>query len=165
MVTITSSSDSSLPQVIVPSDMTIDAGTADYVILEYYVKAIDDDGVITPTCNPSSGSIVSVGEWLVACTATDSAGNIGYNRFMVTITSSSDITPPDTTPPDTTPPDTTPPDTTPPDTTPPDTTPPRVKTSGDMTIDAVQVTSNCATETTEITEPVSTSHVGATSLP
>jgi len=122
MVTITSSSDSSLPQVIVPSDMTIDAGTADYVILEYYVKAIDDDGVITPTCNPSSGSIVSVGEWLVACTATDSAGNIGYNRFMVTITSSSDITPPDTTPPDT---------------TLPDTTPPHVKTSGDMTIDAV----------------------------
>jgi len=43
----TSSSDTTPPQVIVPSDMTIDAGTADYVILDYSAKAIDDvDGVI-----------------------------------------------------------------------------------------------------------------------
>jgi len=105
ILAITSSSDSSLPRVIVPSDMTIAAGITGYAILEYSVTAIDDvDGAITPTCNLSSGFPASVGEWLVACTATDSAGNTGYNRFMVTVIPSSDTTPPDTTSPDTTPP-------------------------------------------------------------
>jgi len=94
------SSDTTPPQVIVPSDMTLDAGTADYAILEYSVKAIDDvDGVITPTCNLSSGSKVYVGDWFVTCTAKDSAGNVGFMKFMVTVTSSSDTTPPDITPP------------------------------------------------------------------
>jgi len=94
ILAITSSSDSSLPLVTVPGDMTITAGTTGYAILEYSVTAIDDvDGVITPTCNLSSGFPASVGEWPVACTATDSAGNIGYNRFMVTVIPGSDTTP------------------------------------------------------------------------
>jgi len=96
IVKVTSSPDSSLPRVIVPSDMTLDGGTTDYAILEYSVKAIDDvDGAITPTCNLSSGSLLSVGEWTVACTAIDSAGNIGYNRFMVTVTPGSDTPTPE----------------------------------------------------------------------
>ena len=91
----TSSSDTTPPQVIVPSDMTIDAGTAGYAILEYDVKAIDDvDGVITPTCDLSSGSKVFVGDWFVTCTATDSAGNTGSASFMVTVTPALDTIPP-----------------------------------------------------------------------
>jgi len=92
----TSSSDTTPPQVIVPSDMTIDAGTAGYAILEYNVKAIDDvDGVITPTCDLSSGSKVFVGVTTVTCTATDSAGNTGSASFMVTVTPALDTIPPD----------------------------------------------------------------------
>jgi len=100
---ITSSSDTTPPQVIVQSDMTIDAGTDDYVKLEYDVKAIDDvDGIITPTCDVGSGSVisvVSVRQLLVTCTATDSAGNTGSDSFMVTITSTPDTSSSDTTPP------------------------------------------------------------------
>jgi len=90
--------DTTPPRVMVPSDMTIDAGTDDSVKLEYYVTAIDDvDGAITPTCDLRSGSVIYVGQGystLVTCTATDSAGNTGSDSFMVTITSSSDTTPP-----------------------------------------------------------------------
>ena len=96
ILAITSSSDSSLPRVTVPDDMTITAGTTGYAILEYSVSAIDDvDGVITPTCNLPSGFPASVGEWPVACTATDSIGNIGYNRFMVTVIPGSDTPTPE----------------------------------------------------------------------
>jgi len=88
----TSSSDITPPHVIVPSDMTIDAGTADSVKIEYSVKAIDDvDGIITPTCDVGSGSVVSVGQWHVTCTATDSAGNTGSRSFMITINSSGPV--------------------------------------------------------------------------
>jgi len=126
----TSSLDTTPPIVIVPSDMTIVAGTLDFyaddtAMLEYYVKAIDDvDGVITPECNRPPGFTLTIGEWIVICTATDSAGNTGSASFMVTIIPGSDTTPPVTTPPVTTPPVTTPPVTTPPVTTPPFTTPP-----------------------------------------
>jgi len=124
----TSSSDITPPHVIVPSDMTIDAGTADFVKLEYSVKAIDDvDGVITPTCDVGSGTVISVkrlASVVVTCTAIDSAGNTGSASFLVTVTSSSDTTP-----------DIAPLDTTPPDIAPPDTTPPYVIVPSDMTID------------------------------
>jgi len=107
MVTITSISDTSIsdtsisdtssPQVIVPSDIILNGSTDEYVTLEYYAKAFDDvDGVITPTCDVGSGTVIenSIEQLLVTCTATDSAGNTGSNSFMVTITSISDTTPP-----------------------------------------------------------------------
>jgi len=86
--------DTTPPQVIVPSDMTLDAGTAERVILDYSAKAIDDvDGAITPTCDLGSGTVFAVGQLaavVVTCTATDSAGNTGSASFIVAVTSSSD---------------------------------------------------------------------------
>ncbi len=88
---VISSSDTTPPRVIVPSDMTLYSGTSGYATLEYDVKAIDDvDGVITPTCDVGSGTVLYVRQWysgLVTCTATDSAGNTGSDSFMVSIES------------------------------------------------------------------------------
>jgi len=113
-----STSDTTPPHVKVQSDITLDAGTADSVKLVYDVSAIDDvDGVITPTCDIGSGTIISVKQFasvVVTCTATDSSGNTGSASFLVTIISSSDTTPSDTTT---------------------DTTPPDVMVPSDMTID------------------------------
>jgi len=101
MVTFVSIPDTTPPVVITfDANMTIDAGTDEYVKLEYFVKAIDEvDGLMTPTCDIRSGSVIPVGQWLVTCTATDRAGNTGSISFMVTITSSSDTSSLDTTPP------------------------------------------------------------------
>ena len=101
MVTFVSIPDTTPPVVITfDANMTIDAGTDEYAKLEYFVKAIDEvDGLMTPTCDIRSGSVIPVGQWLVTCTATDSAGNTGSISFMVTITSSSDTSSLDTTPP------------------------------------------------------------------
>jgi hypothetical protein len=45
----------------------------------------EDDPDPTPTCFPPDGYLVPLGSWLVTCTATDSAGNVGSTSFAVTV--------------------------------------------------------------------------------
>ena len=54
-----------------------------YGFLLSFIDNVDE--VLTPTCNPQSGSVFPIGTTTVICTATDSAGNASTNSFTVTI--------------------------------------------------------------------------------
>jgi hypothetical protein len=47
------------------------------------------DGPVAVTCAPASGSVFPVGTTIVTCSAVDSAGNRGTDRFTVTVTQTS----------------------------------------------------------------------------
>lgn len=82
------------PLVIVPDDITINTKTSSGTIVTYSVKAIDDvDGVLTPRCFPSSGTIFPVGETRVRCFATDRAENTSTEFFTVTVISPESLIP------------------------------------------------------------------------
>ena len=54
--------------------------------ISFSATAIDEtDGVITPTCNHSSGSNFPIGTTQVICTATDKAGNTAQESFSVKV--------------------------------------------------------------------------------
>jgi len=52
----------------------------------FTVTAQDDrDGVVAVRCTPKSGSRFRIGRTVVTCEATDSSGNTGHARFVVTV--------------------------------------------------------------------------------
>ncbi len=58
------------------------------MIVEFSVKAIDDvDGVVSVSCTPESGSLFSVGETIVMCTASDMSANSAEKSFSVNVIS------------------------------------------------------------------------------
>ena len=62
------------------------AATAAGAKVTFIVTATDDQDPSVPvTCSPASGSTFALGTTDVACTATDSGGNIGHGTFTVTI--------------------------------------------------------------------------------
>jgi len=75
------------PKILQPSDVIVDATDSNGARVTYDVLAIDDvDQIIKPSCRPSSGSIFSVGDTKVSCTASDSAGNSARPvTFIVTV--------------------------------------------------------------------------------
>jgi len=85
--------DTTPPVVTAPADTTQEAiGSVGNVVIYSGGSAIDlIDGIIIPTCTPSSGSTFPLGDTIVTCIATDSAGNVGSDSFTVTI---QDTTPP-----------------------------------------------------------------------
>ena len=98
-VQIFTSSDATMPSMTVPSDMTQEATSPSGATVTYSVTAVDNvDGVIAPTCTPSSGSTFALGTTTVTCTATDAAGNTASATFTVTVrdTTSPSITAPAT---------------------------------------------------------------------
>ncbi|MFF5971219.1 HYR domain-containing protein [Streptomyces sp. NPDC012769] len=69
--------------VVTVDDRTVrardDAGTR----IDYTVTAEDaNDGPLTATCTPASGSVFPVGTTTVTCTATDTAGNTGTDTAV-----------------------------------------------------------------------------------
>ena len=74
------------PQVLVPDDIMIETELQTGAVAIFNPQAIDNiDELLTPTCNPISGSVFPIGTTEVTCTATDSAGNTSSNSFNVTI--------------------------------------------------------------------------------
>ncbi|MER7519949.1 HYR domain-containing protein [Streptomyces sp. NPDC126499] len=51
--------------------------------IDYTATAVDaNDGALTPTCAPASGSVFPVGTTTVTCTATDGSGNTGTDTAV-----------------------------------------------------------------------------------
>ena len=74
------------PTVLVPDDITIQTEDQNGASATFNPQAIDNiDELITPTCNPASGSVFAIGTTEVVCTATDSSGNTSSNSFNVII--------------------------------------------------------------------------------
>jgi len=68
--------DTTPPKILKPTDITVDAENPNSTRVSYDVLVIDDtDQLIRPTCNPSSGTMFSVGTTRVTCNAMDSSGN------------------------------------------------------------------------------------------
>jgi len=72
-------------QVIPPAP--VQATSPQGAVVTYTVVATDvEDGQVTPTCTPPSGSVFPVGNTQVRCTATDSAGNAVIATLTITVT-------------------------------------------------------------------------------
>ena len=74
------------PLVMTPSDIVAEADSEFGAFVEYSVKAIDDtDGILKPSCSPSSSSFFSIGKTEVKCSTTDLSGNYAEKSFFVTV--------------------------------------------------------------------------------
>jgi len=73
------------PLILTPSDLTVYT-TYSSALVDFMVKAIDNrDGILRPNCSPSSGSLFSVGETTVTCSAIDNSGNSDRKSFIITV--------------------------------------------------------------------------------
>jgi hypothetical protein len=73
-----------LPPSPVTGCACYDPFTGDYVT--WSISAADNvDGSVDVTCSPASGSFFLVGDTIVSCSATDSAGNTTSGSFVVTV--------------------------------------------------------------------------------
>jgi hypothetical protein len=72
------------PTLSVPGDMTVDATGPNGASVAFVATAADDrDPAPLVSCNPSSGSVLPVGDTTVTCTATDQGGNSTVATFVV----------------------------------------------------------------------------------
>jgi len=78
--------DTTAPLILIPGNIVVDATSKDGAVVDYSAKAIDDvDEVVTVTCTPKSGSMFSLGDRTVMCSAIDSSSNEGVNSFIVSV--------------------------------------------------------------------------------
>lgn len=75
------------PKILQPKDIIIDASDSKGAFVTYEVLAIDnEDEIVKPSCIPRSGSLFSIGDTKVVCSAFDSAGNAASKKtFLVTV--------------------------------------------------------------------------------
>ena len=87
--------DTSVPVVVVPSDLTVEANGPTGSKVTYTVTGSDNGEALLAnaiTCAPASGSLFAIGSVTVTCsTAPDVGGNVGHASFKVTV---ADTTPP-----------------------------------------------------------------------
>jgi TolB protein len=105
--------DTTPPVLSIPEDITAQATTANGgTVVTYNVTAEDgidgtaileednsltqddDGGTVDISCDPASGTEFPIGETIVECTATDTAGNSDTESFMVTVNPPPDDTTP-----------------------------------------------------------------------
>ncbi len=78
------SADSTPPVVTVPRGVTVEATSAAGAPATFAASALDAvDGARPTTCAPASGSLFPLGDTVVVCSASDSAGNLGTASFTV----------------------------------------------------------------------------------
>lgn len=78
--------DETPPTLVVPEPVVADATGPDGAAVTYEVSATDDvDAAPVVACAPASGSMFPIGPTVVACTATDAAGNVAEASFAVTV--------------------------------------------------------------------------------
>ncbi|MFG2052423.1 VWA domain-containing protein [Micromonospora sp. NPDC048930] len=74
------------PPTVVVDDRTVEATSPAGAVITYPATATDNvDGLLTPTCAPSSGSTFPLGATTVTCTATDAAGNTGSDTAVMRV--------------------------------------------------------------------------------
>ena len=74
------------PVVTVPDDFELEATSHDGAEVLFAASAIDAfDGPIIPSCTPTSGTTLELGEHLIECEATDSEPLTGVASFTVTV--------------------------------------------------------------------------------
>ena len=75
------------PEIVCPDDIVVDATDASGAIVDYPDPVASDveDATVTVVCEPESGTLFAVGDTIVNCTATDSAGNTATCSFVVTV--------------------------------------------------------------------------------
>jgi hypothetical protein len=84
--------DTTPPNLIVPSDQTLEATGPDGAVDSFEATASDiADPVPSVACVPPSGSTFPLGTTTVTCTATDGSGNQSEGSFIITV---QDTTPP-----------------------------------------------------------------------
>jgi hypothetical protein len=75
------------PVVTAPADQTAEGNTLGGWLSSYGSTATDaEDGPLAAPCVPAPGSILPVGQTIVVCTATDSAGATGSAWFRMNVT-------------------------------------------------------------------------------
>ena len=80
------------PTLTLPPGQTVEATGPDGATVTYTVSASDaQDGTLTPSCSPASGSVFPLGTTTVNCSVTDSGGLTATGSFTVTV---QDTTPP-----------------------------------------------------------------------
>jgi hypothetical protein len=88
------------PSLSLPGDQTVHTTDSSGAQVTYSATASDnEDGALTPTCAPGSGSVFPVGTSTVSCSVTDSGGNTASGSFDVTVILDTPPPPADTTPP------------------------------------------------------------------
>jgi hypothetical protein len=74
------------PSLNLPSNLTAEATSASGALVSYTATASDtQDGSLTPTCSPASGSTFPLGPTTVNCSVTDSGGLSASGSFTVTV--------------------------------------------------------------------------------
>ena len=75
------------PVIVVPSNMIVNLNSTSIIPtpVTFSFTATDNVGVVTQSCNPSSGSTFPIGISTVICTATDKAGNLSKASFTITV--------------------------------------------------------------------------------
>jgi hypothetical protein len=75
------------PVISVPADLSVPATSAAGAPVTFTATGSDaEDGPLTPTCEPPSGSTFPIGRTSVTCTVTDAAGDSASGSFRVTVT-------------------------------------------------------------------------------
>ena len=78
--------DTTAPVITVPDAIAIEATSAAGATVTYSATALDDeDGAVSVTLSPASGSVFEIGTHSVTATATDAAGNTATATFSVTV--------------------------------------------------------------------------------
>ena len=78
--------DTTAPVVSVPADFVVEAASSSGAVATFDASAADSvSGDLAPSCSPASGSTFPLGTTLVACQASDAAGNLGSASFRVTV--------------------------------------------------------------------------------
>ena len=87
--------DTSVPTIVLPGDLTVEANGPTGSTVTYKVSGSDNGEALLPTaitCVPASGSLFAVGSATVVCSTTpDPGGNVGRASFKVRV---ADTTPP-----------------------------------------------------------------------
>jgi hypothetical protein len=79
-------SDQDGPLLDLPKIVTVTAKSPDGINVKWQMSAVDNvDGPVPVTCDPAPGSHFAVGDTVVSCAASDSAGNTTRRRFLVRV--------------------------------------------------------------------------------
>ncbi len=91
LVMVRTGPDTIKPTITVPPNLTVKTTSQSGEQVKYSVSVTDNfNDPVQLTCDPPSGSMFAVGDTTITCTATDLAGNVATNSFVVTVVYESD---------------------------------------------------------------------------
>lgn len=83
---LVSAADTTAPTLSLPANFSRNATGLNGTVVTYAASATDDvDGSVNVTCAPPSGSVFAIGTTIVACWASDTAGNVANGTFRVDV--------------------------------------------------------------------------------